>query len=78
MAVMKQLVEHEGVMIEVEYELDGNEDVLGPNIISSRVLDGDYRATGPDLTPLLHKMAFMTSPDAATKFLSMVADELAQ
>lgn len=77
MAVMKALVEHHGVMLEIQYELDGHEDVLGLNITSSRVLNEKYQATGPDLTPLLDKMYMQTEPGAADKFLGIVSAELA-
>lgn len=71
---MKQLCEHEGVLLEVEYEEPGHAE--GPLFTSARVLDERYRATGPNLAPLLAKMFFLTSPAEGTMFFSRVADEL--
>ncbi len=71
---MKQLCEHEGVLLEVEYAEPGH--VEGPCFTSARVLDETYRATGPNLVPLLEKMFFLTKPGEGTMFFSRVAEEL--
>jgi hypothetical protein len=71
---MKQLCEHEGVLLEIEYAERDHAD--GPRIDSARVLDSNYRATGPNLVPLLDKMFFLTLPGEGTMFFSRVADEL--
>jgi hypothetical protein len=45
MAHMKQLCEHEGVLLEIEYSEPSHAE--GVKIDSARVLDETYRATGP-------------------------------
>jgi hypothetical protein len=81
MAYMKQLVEHEGVMLEIEYspEFPVASPPQGPEITSARVLDAEYRPTGPNLLHLLDKMyiEIVTGADLeASKFLGVVATEL--
>jgi hypothetical protein len=74
MAHMKQLCEHEGVLLEIEYSEPSHAE--GVKIDSARVLDEKYRATGPNLVPLLDKMFFLTQPGEGTMFFSRVADDL--
>ena len=71
---VKTLTEYEGVVIEIEYDEPNHVD--GPLITSARVLDGDYRATGPNLLPLLDRCFLQTAPAEATWFLSQVVSEI--
>ncbi len=71
---MKQLCEHEGILLEIEYVEPLHAE--GPRIDSARVLDASYRATGPNLVPLLDKMFFLTNIGEGTMFFSRVAEEL--
>ena len=68
---MKQLYEREGVILEIDYDLEPDTVVN-----SARVLDANYRATGPNLVSFLDGMFVLTSADGGSKFFSLVADEL--
>ena len=77
---MKQIVQHEGLMLEIQYDPDpslGMSEKLGPLINSARVLDSDYKPTGPNLVCFLDKCFFQIAENEASKFLSLVANELA-
>lgn len=68
---MKQLYEREGVILEIDYDLEPD------TVVNSvRVLDANYRATGPNLVAFLDEMFVLTSADSGSKFFSLVADEL--
>lgn len=78
---MRAVTQHEGIMLEIEYDpeptLGMGSPPIGPLIHSARTLDENYRATGPNLVPMLKKMFFLVDAANGTPFLSMVADELA-
>jgi hypothetical protein len=69
---MKAVTSHEGVMLEIEYEKE-DQHVFK----SARVLDENYRATGPNLLDLLDKCFLLTGPAEGTKFFDLVSEELA-
>lgn len=68
---MKQIVEHESLLLEIEYETDEQPD-QGPIINSVRTLDTNYRAVGPNLVRFLNHCYLETGPAEASKFLSHV------
>ncbi len=73
-----QVIDHEGVLFEVQYEPDPAptaEVPIGPKILSVLLLGPDYRPVGPNLVFLFDKMFFLVSQAEGTKFLSMVADQ---
>lgn len=72
---MKSIASCEGLLLEIDY--DQGHVLEGPIINSARVLDSDYRATGPNLVPMLDKMFFLKDAANGEPFLNMVAQELA-
>lgn len=74
---MKAITSHEGVMLEIEYDPDPTLGIAGPTINIVRVLDSNYKATGPNLVEFLDKMFMLVNEKEGTKFLSVVAEELA-
>lgn len=70
----KAVVERDGVLLEVEFQ--DPQHVDGPHIQSVRVLDAEYRATGPDLTPMFNNLFFLTSEEEGERFLTSVASEI--
>ena len=64
-----------GVSLRVEYSI-ANDGVLTFHNI--KVLDADYRAVGPDLTPLLHRLLVLTNamPPEGEHFLSTLVAEI--
>ena len=75
MIPMRAIHEHEGIMLEIEYSEPDNVE-LGPILHGVRVLDRDYKATGPCLMPLLSGMFLLTGKGEGTMFFSKIADEL--
>lgn len=75
---MQHIFEHAGVMLDVQYEMEGQEPVFQ----SIHLLDADYRRCGPDLKEFLHTTVLLKSdptPGAATDactFLSAICEEL--
>ena len=65
------IFEHAGVMLEVKYAPG-----VVPTFHTIRVLDANYRAVGPDLSPLLHDTLRMVAPGEAETFLSTIVAEL--
>lgn len=70
----KQVVEREGVLLEVEYIDPTHAD--GPDICSVRVLDDHYRPTGPNLALMFDKLFMIVGKGEGEHFLSGVATEL--
>ncbi len=78
MTITTHIYEHAGVMLNVQYT-PGDP----PTFQDIRVLDRNYRPTGPDLQPLLHSAFFLESAkdeneqpcmDAQTILSAIVAD----
>lgn len=63
------------VMLEVQYTIaaDGV-----PEFHSIKVLDAEYRATGPDLTNMLHMLVALQQehPPAGDRVLSLICKEI--
>lgn len=70
----KQLFEHAGVLLQVQYEVVHDEVVFE----SVHALDADYRPVGPDLTSLLDDMLICDTPGCveAQRILSKIAGEI--
>lgn len=78
---MNHIFEHGGVLLDVSYTPAPPGDLDGPTIHSARVLDGDYKPTGPDIVGLLHGAHIIHPPGAdgfseAETFLSAIAGEI--
>lgn len=71
---MKQVVEHEGVLLQVIYEIVQGEVVFD----TVHLLDGSYLPVGPNLTPMLDAMFVCVSKQCVEgeRFLSKIAGEL--
>lgn len=74
---MKTIFEHAGVMLAVDYT-PGDDGIHSFNEV--RVLDGDYRPTGPNLTSLLDTAFVLTGRQgdhfSAESFLSAIVTEI--
>lgn len=77
---MKHIYEHNGVLLDVEYE--PATDASGPYFKGIHVMDVDYRPIGPDLRPLLMHVvitdAFVDADGIGTgePLLSIITGEL--
>ena len=65
------IYERAGVLLSIDY-LPGEE----PTFNSVRVLDADYRPTGPELRDLFHELFVLTGPSDGSHLLSLVAEDL--
>lgn len=72
---MRHITEHEGALFEVQYSPAPQP--LGPLFESVHLLGRDYLPIGPNLLQVFDKCYLETKPGEASKFLSLVADELA-
>lgn len=77
--MLTHIFEHSGVLLHVEYSRNASDET---HFHSVRVMDPQYRPTGPELIPLLHQSLLLdTEPvmgmrvDAKT-FLSAIAEDL--
>lgn len=61
-----------------------NRDAEGVEFVDARVLDADYRVTGPDMLPFLHRVAVISDSEVKTtsgfvevsRYLSLVREEI--
>ncbi len=71
----KFLCERNDVLLEVDYDAE-----LPTTVKSVRVLDENYRATGPDLSLLLHDVLLLVTSAPplveAERFLSSIVEEI--
>lgn len=65
-----------GVFLQVTYHTEDD----APTVTDIRVLDGDYRPTGPDLTEFLNRLVYISaSKDGSVdgeRFISTIIGEL--
>lgn len=79
---MKQVVDHAGVLLEVDYTPPASDE--GPTFHGIHLLDEHYRSCGPDIAPLLHNVFVLAPPCAgggpreAESFLSHLVGELCE
>ena len=68
------LYEHSsGVTLQVEYELENDE----VEFHSIRVLGDSYRAVGPDIAPMLHKLVIIADDErTGERILSQISKEI--
>lgn len=70
---MKHIVEHEGVLLELTYEV-GSDDL--PEFQEIRALGEDYKPTGPNLLPVFDSSLVLVSPGNADHLMNILAKEL--
>lgn len=73
---MRHVYQHDGALFEVTYAPAPQP--LGPQFESVHLLGRDYRPTGPNLLELFDKCYLETAAGEATKFLSLVTQELGE
>lgn len=73
---MRHIFEHAGVLLQVDYS-PTKPDVTFHTV---HVLDTNYKAVGPDLTPLLHDLLLLIPPHGPTveamTMLSAILEDL--
>lgn len=80
--MLRHIYEHAGIMLDVQYTNDSSAQDGMPTFHSIRVMDSNYRPTGPDLRPMLHNtLIILQDPQPGLRLdaytlLTCIAEEL--